>query len=167
MKIYGDDAGSIVKNRYVELGISISGNEDKEAIVLNVQDKITQLLELFNTQILETIAEIEVQKKLKKSRLKHKIEKIRQKLRKSFSKKQVLKEGEISKRTALNCATLLELSKRDELGFPPIFANLILNPDETNGGTRILTLGIRSEDSGKTDLQIENLIKQTLSEIPH
>jgi hypothetical protein len=167
MKIFEEKSASIVRNRYKELGIVIWLNENKEIIKLNVQNKILQLLEIFNSQILETLAEIEDQKKLKKSKLKNKIEKIRQKLWKWFSKKQVSKEGEICKEIALNCARLLEISKKSEIEFPPIFVNLILNPEESNRWTRILTLGLRPDDSWKKDFHIENLIKETLSEIPH
>lgn len=155
-----------IKNRTEEVFVSIWIDMNKDSIQWLLCSKITELLGLFNMQVLETLWEIETQKELKKSKLKKIIDEIKVKISKRFSKKQLSNQTALTNTVALNCATLLKTSKESEEIFPPIFANLILNP-ENNWWKRILTVSLRSDDSWKNNFNIKNLIEESLLEIRH
>jgi hypothetical protein len=165
MKIYPENWESgPIKNRTAEVFIEIWANDEKENIKLMMRSKITELLEAFNKQVIETLWDMEVRKELKKSKLKKKIEKIKQKLSSWFSKKQFERNSEIIDSVAWNCAKLLKISKELDESFPPIFANLILHP-QIKWGERIITISLRSEGKWMEDLNIENLVKQAIDTI--
>ena len=165
MKIYPENwENGPIKNRTVEVFVEIWADDEKEKIKLTITSKITELLEAFNKQVIETLWDIEHKKELKKSKLKKKIEKIKQKLSSWFSKKQSEKNANLINDIAWNCAKLLKVTKESEESFPPIFANLILNP-QINWGERIITISHRSEGNWMEDLNIENLVKQAIENI--
>lgn len=162
MNIYPDNWKHLtVKNKTEEILITLDLHQSKKELERAIESKIMDLLSIFNAQVIQTIQEIETTEEMKKWHMKKRIEKIKKRIQALLSKKQKKEYKVLSAYVAWNCSKLLQLSNQLEVAFPPIFANLIVNPMD-NGWFRVMTLALRASDSWKTNFDIENIIGETL-----